>query len=67
MIIVGLFISVLLLILNEAGVLVLSSFYIWLPLYCGIGIFIVNLITTIYVAILLNNGKIKVKGLNKWR
>lgn len=67
MIIVGLFISILLLILNEAGVLVLSSFYIWLPLYCGIGIFIVNLITAIYVAILLNNEKIKVKGLNKWR
>jgi hypothetical protein len=66
MLIVGLFISVLLLILNEAGFLVLSSFYIWLPLYCGIGIFIVNLIAAIYVAILLNNGKINNKE-SKWR
>lgn len=66
MIFIGLFVSILLLILNEAGVLVLTSFYIWLPFYCCLGIFIVNFILFIFAAIVFNNRKIKIKG-SKWR
>jgi len=66
MIFIGLFISILLLILNEAGVLVLTSFYIWLPFYCGLGIFIVNFILFIFAAIAFNNGKTENKE-SKWR
>lgn len=61
MFVLGLLISIILYILVEAGLLVLSSFYVWLPLLVVTAIFIVRLIAVIFVIVVLGrNSNIKI-------
>ena len=54
MFVLGLLISIILYILVEAGLIVLSSFYIWLPLLVVTAIFIIRLIAVIFVIVVLD-------------
>lgn len=61
MIFIGLFLSIALLILSEAGIIVLSTFYIWLPLLASICIVLIQAIIIFCIALMFNNGKIHYK------
>lgn len=61
MIFIGLFLSIALLILSEAGLIVLSTFYIWLPLLVTVCIVILQVIIIFSIALLFNNGKVYYK------
>lgn len=66
MIFIGLFLSIALLILSEAGIIVLSTFYIWLPLLVTVCIVILQVIIIFSIALLFNNVKVYHKKGKFW-